>query len=43
MKVVDVELRLDVDFDRTLLEGSVTLTLERVAKDAKKLVRQSRR
>ncbi len=34
-----VHLELDVDFERQVLEGSVTLSLEKVQEDATKLVR----
>ena len=41
-KVVDVLLKLDVDFDRHVLHGSVTLTVEKVKPEATHVVSDSR-
>ena len=38
--MVDIFLSLDADFDAKILNGSVTLTVERVKKEATHLVRQ---
>ena len=37
-KVTDVLLKLDVDFDRKVLDGSVTLTVEKVKPEATHVV-----
>ena len=37
-KVTDVFLKLDVDFDRNVLDGSVTLTVEKVKPEATHVV-----
>ena len=37
-KVTDVLLKLDVDFDRHVLDGSVTLTVEKVKPEATHVV-----
>ena len=37
-KVTDVFLKLDVDFDRHVLDGSVTLTVEKVKPEATHVV-----
>ncbi len=36
--MTDVALNLDLDFERKVFDGSATLTLEKVDKNAKKLV-----
>ena len=38
-KVIDIALKLDADFDRQVLDGQVTLTVERVKKDVTSVVR----
>jgi leukotriene-A4 hydrolase len=40
-KVVDIFLKLDVDFDKHVLAGTVTLTVEKVKADAARLVLDS--
>ncbi len=37
-KVVDIFLRLDADFGKTVLDGSVTLTIEKVKPTATHVV-----
>ena len=37
-KVTDVFLKLDADFDRKVLDGSVTLTVEKVKPEATHVV-----
>ena len=37
-KVIDLFLKLDADFDKKILSGSVTLTVERVQENATHLV-----
>ncbi len=38
VKVLDVALKLDVDFGQHVLDGAATLTVERVRKGAEQLV-----
>ncbi len=38
VKVIDIALKLEVDFDQQILDGSATLTVQRVRKGAQQLV-----
>ncbi len=39
VKVTDISLKLDVDFDGQILDGNVTLTVEKVDESATNLVK----
>ena len=43
MKVTDVSLKLDVDFEREVLDGNVILSVDKVDKGATHLVREQDR